>query len=141
MLNRSFSLAPTCSEGVQNGFESGIDCGGSCTLKCDGTACVLDLECVNGYCGYSYCTSEQAEERHRRHPLLISFIAPTCDDKIKNGLEEGVDCGGPCSLLCDDAACVLDTGCKSGNCKRELCQGRFSSMSKATNGVLTVRSL
>lgn len=28
------------------------------------------------------------------------FPAPMCTDKIKNGTETGVDCGGPCSLRC-----------------------------------------
>ncbi|MBY0294345.1 hypothetical protein K2Q08_03375 [Patescibacteria group bacterium] len=34
----------------------------------------------------------------------ISFFyrAPTCTDGIKNGGEMGVDCGGACSLLCQD---------------------------------------
>ncbi len=27
-------------------------------------------------------------------------VAPTCADDIKNGLENGVDCGGECALIC-----------------------------------------
>jgi hypothetical protein len=30
----SFNKAPTCSDGKQNGEETGIDCGGSCMLAC-----------------------------------------------------------------------------------------------------------
>lgn len=30
----------------------------------------------------------------------IIFSTPTCDDKKKNGSENGVDCGGQCSLIC-----------------------------------------
>lgn len=30
--------------------------------------------------------------------------APTCFDKIENGNESGVDCGGSCALLCPDTA-------------------------------------
>ncbi len=33
-----FNTAPTCSDGVQNGTELGIDCGGSCALICQDTA-------------------------------------------------------------------------------------------------------
>lgn len=29
-----FSHAPTCSDGIQNGSELGVDCGGSCSLIC-----------------------------------------------------------------------------------------------------------
>ena len=45
-------LAPTCIDGIQNGYEEGADCGGPCTLKYDGQACILDKECKKGYCGY-----------------------------------------------------------------------------------------
>ncbi|HFA51322.1 MAG TPA: hypothetical protein ENJ95_20095 [Bacteroidetes bacterium] len=54
----SCAACPTCSDGVQNGDETGVDCGGSCT------AC------------------------------------PTCDDGIQNGDEEGVDCGGTNCPVC-----------------------------------------
>lgn len=30
----------------------------------------------------------------------VASIPPTCSDKIQNQNEVGVDCGGPCSLLC-----------------------------------------
>ena len=30
----------------------------------------------------------------------IFYNPPTCDDRIQNGLEEGVDCGGSCPDLC-----------------------------------------
>ena len=31
------NIAPTCNDGIQNGDEEGIDCGGSCPDKCDTT--------------------------------------------------------------------------------------------------------
>lgn len=35
-------------------------------------------------------------------PLFFYFYEePTCRDGIQNGMEEGIDCGGPCSLVCD----------------------------------------
>lgn len=39
----------TCSDGIQNQNETGIDCGGSC-LKCNGTDCTIDSECGIGIC-------------------------------------------------------------------------------------------
>jgi hypothetical protein len=30
----------------------------------------------------------------------VFYRAPTCSDKIKNGDEKGVDCGGSCTILC-----------------------------------------
>ena len=51
----SCDACPTCADGVKNGDETGVDCGGSCA------ACA------------------------------------TCSDGVKNGEETGVDCGGACA--------------------------------------------
>ena len=77
---------PTCDDGIQNGDETGVDCGGSCApcATCDdgiqnGNETGID-------CGGS-CTA-----------------CPTCDDGLQNGDETGVDCGGSCTACatCDD---------------------------------------
>lgn len=67
--------APTCDDGIQNGDEEGVDCGGSCPA----------------------CQPSQPAE-------------PTCDDGIKNGDEEGVDCGGSCKA-CPPKSCQQSTSC------------------------------
>jgi len=33
-----FTTAPTCNDGLKNGSEQGVDCGGSCALVCQGQA-------------------------------------------------------------------------------------------------------
>ncbi len=35
---------------------------------------------------------------------VLFFHAPTCFDKIENGKEQGVDCGGTCALLCQNTS-------------------------------------
>jgi hypothetical protein len=42
--------APTCSDGVRNGGEIGVDCAGPCPACGFGTACVADADCATGYC-------------------------------------------------------------------------------------------
>jgi hypothetical protein len=43
-------------------------------------------------------------------------VAPSCTDKVKNGDETGVDCGGSCMLKC-----AAGQGCKADvDCKRTL---------------------
>ena len=85
--------AVTCEDGIQNGTETGVDCGGTCSAcpTCEdgiqnGTETDID-------CGGS-CT-----------PCVA--IA-TCEDSIQNGTETGVDCGGTCT------PCVMDPTCTDG---------------------------
>lgn len=79
----------TCNDGIQNGNETGVDCGGSCP------PCEVEPTCNDGIqngdetgvdCGGS-CPPCEAE--------------PTCNDGIQNGDEEGVDCGGTFCEPCD----------------------------------------
>ncbi|MEL6941534.1 MAG: fibronectin type III domain-containing protein, partial [Bacteroidota bacterium] len=90
---------PTCNDGIQNGDEEGIDCGGS-----DCPPCMVDPTCDDGIqngdeegvdCGGSDCP-----------PCMVD---PTCDDGIQNGDEEGVDCGGS-----DCPPCMVDPTCDDG---------------------------
>lgn len=70
---------PTCNDGIQNGDETGIDCGGMACFACptcndgvqNGTETGVDC---GGNC----------------------IACPTCNDGIRNGTETGVDCGGVC---------------------------------------------
>ena len=49
---------PTCDDGAQNGGETDIDCGGGDCPKCDiGKQCVLDTDCVTGFCEDAVCES------------------------------------------------------------------------------------
>ncbi|WP_172826949.1 di-heme oxidoredictase family protein [Flammeovirga sp. SJP92] len=80
---------PTCEDGVQNGDETGVDCGGSCAPCQTEPLPTCDDGIQNGDetgvdCGGS-CALCQTEP------------SPTCDDGIQNGDETGVDCGGSCA--------------------------------------------
>jgi hypothetical protein len=39
-----------CHDGIKNGGETGMDCGGSQCLACKGAACSADAECASGSC-------------------------------------------------------------------------------------------
>ena len=94
-----------CFNGILDGDETGIDCGGSCP-RCDlGESCTQDSDCATNYCG----------------PEGICIEA-SCTDGIMNGLETGVDCGGPHCPPCEvGVACEMDRDCVSGNCVNEVC--------------------
>jgi hypothetical protein len=71
---------PTCTDGIQNGNETDVDCGGpdcpACPTCNDGiqNGGETDVDCGGPDCP----------------------ACPTCSDGIQNGDETGVDCGGSC---------------------------------------------
>ncbi len=115
---RNCTYIPTCFDGVQNGDEEGVDCGGHCKpcgtcfdgiqnndeegVDCGGTYCEPCHNCSDGImnwgetgldCGGPFCEP-----------------CPSCSDGVQNchfilldngswdqECETGVDCGGPCS--------------------------------------------
>ncbi len=96
---------PTCTDGIMNGDETGIDCGGSCD------PCVPEPTCTDGImngdetgvdCGGS-CD-----------PCVPD---PTCTDGIMNGDETGIDCGGSCT------PCQVDMACGEGTTDVTFCVG------------------
>jgi hypothetical protein len=95
-----------CTDGVKDGSESDVDCGGNLCDPCaNGKQCAIDEDCSSGFCGNGVC------------------MTPTCTDHIKNGNETDVDCGGgtcgPCQV---GKVCALNSDCVSGLCQNGVCQ-------------------
>jgi len=95
-----------CDDGIQNGDETDIDCGGHCD-RCDLTnKCIEDDDCYSGFCNSSNKCAK-----------------PLCDDGIQNGDETDIDCGGSeCSECEVGEDCKKDSDCKSGECD-SVCVG------------------
>ncbi|MBX3219077.1 MAG: hypothetical protein KF795_01080 [Labilithrix sp.] len=118
---------PACSNGRQDSDEAGIDCGGSCPTACtggdaqpigsangikdngetdidcggpnapkcaDGKTCEASGDCQSNFCPEStkVCTVARA------------------DDKVKNGFETDIDCGGPAAPPCTEGKSCLEDG-------------------------------
>lgn len=108
----------TCSDGIKNGTETGIDCGGISCPPCP--TCTDGLKNGNETgvdCGGSGCPS-----------------CPTCTDGIKNGTETGIDCGGSgcpaCPTCTDGIKNGTETGIDCGGTTCKPCQinnGGFNS--------------
>ncbi len=47
--------SPTCSDGVKNGSESDVDCGGSCPRCANDKLCTTRTDCVGGLCAGGRC--------------------------------------------------------------------------------------
>jgi len=98
--------AVSCDDGVVNGDESDVDCGGYYCEKCDANkTCVSNYDCVSAFCD----------------PVTNKCLEPLCDDGIKNGVETDVDCGGECDGCSLGKSCISDTDCQSGNCYNYEC--------------------
>ena len=97
----------TCSDGVQSGSETDVDCGAECPARCAvSKACGTAADCTEGVCTNGRC------------------LPATGTDGVQNGDESGVDCGGQltgaarCAL---GQACAKSTDCASRGCKNALC--------------------
>ena len=89
---------PTCTDGIQNGNETGVDCGGpdcpACPTCSDG---VQNGNETGVDCGGPDCPA-----------------CPTCTDGIQNGDETGVDCGGPDCPACPTCTDGIQNGDETG---------------------------
>lgn len=94
-------LNPLCNDQIVNGDETGIDCGGSCSTKCEiGGGCRTDADCDDAKCESGVCR------------------AKPCDDGMQNFDETDVDCGGlTCRKCSGGRTCGVDTDC-FGSCNK-----------------------
>lgn len=108
-------MAPTCTDGLRNGVETGTDCGGGTCPKCaTGSGCKVASDCVSGVCATT-CSKWQYFCNNNSEQTLTE--APACNDSVKNGNEGDVDCGGGCSTKCTPGqSCNINLDCDSSNC-------------------------
>ncbi|WP_437314581.1 formylglycine-generating enzyme family protein [Sorangium sp. So ce385] len=103
-----------CDNGVKDGDETSIDCGGAAAaqrndnpecppcpdlLECVASSDCESLSCVGGKC-----------------------LTASCSDTVKNGDETAVDCGGRCAGCDAGEACRLSTDCSELVCINQICQ-------------------
>jgi endo-1,4-beta-D-glucanase Y len=96
----------SCTDGLRNGSETDVDCGGTCAADCaNGRACVAGSDCLSGVCTTGICR------------------AASCTDGLRNGSETDVDCGGTCAADCANGrACAAGSDCLSGVCTTGICR-------------------
>jgi len=99
------ATAPTCTDGLHNGDETDVDCGGPCPACGVGGLCLADTDCESQWCNSG----------GRCHP-------PSCRDGRRNGDEVGVDCGGSCRLCRAGKRCEIDAHCDRGRCESGICR-------------------
>ena len=69
-------VAPSCADGVKNGTEVDVDCGGPACAKCDTTkVCGVNSDCKSGLCAAGICATSDP---------IITAISPTGHDRFFN---------------------------------------------------------
>lgn len=105
-----FCLATTCSNMVQDGDETYVNCGGSCWYCTTGFPCRTDTDCDS-----RMCTSNGVH-------TLCNFGGDS--NRIQDGLETDMDCGGPSAPGCREGRiCNIDEDCAVGlACRARACR-------------------
>jgi len=111
------AYAPGCTDQIQNGDETGVDCGGACEPCSYFVACTQDSDCFSGAC---------------------DLVTGLCvDDQCSNGQQDDgetdVDCGGPCGPCETGGSCLSDADCNPGFCVFGHCEPHPST---CMNGVI-----
>jgi hypothetical protein len=88
------------ANGVKDGDETDIDCGGTKAPACpDLKACLVAQDCTSSVCKAGICQ------------------VPSPTDGVKNGDETGLDCGGAKAPKCPvGAGCLSDNDCDKVRC-------------------------
>lgn len=92
--------APTATDGLRNGAETDVDCGGPGAPVCTpGQSCQQGSDCSDGVCTEATCR------------------AATASDGVKNGSETDLDCGGASAPSCATGkTCEVHADCASDGC-------------------------
>lgn len=90
------------ADGLKNGDETDVDCGGTKSPACaEGKGCLMGADCIDVVCQGGVCQP------------------PTSTDGVRNGDETGTDCGGSTTSA---PKCPTGEGCLSDtDCDKVLC--------------------
>jgi hypothetical protein len=123
--------APPCANGVQDGRETAIDCGGGCAPCPTGQPCLVASDCQSKVCTVASPVTDapiaDAAEieggflRDADSETYKICQAPSCLDRVQNAEETDVDCGGSCPTCPPGAACRSWADCQSKLCAANRC--------------------
>jgi hypothetical protein len=106
----------SCFDGVRNGMETSIDCGGPHCVPCKmGSTCSQDKDCFSDSCVNGVCVS--------------------CYNMIQDGNETDIDCGGDTCRPCSTSRhCEIDSDCITDLCDPSLKQcDVFTEINQCSN--------
>jgi hypothetical protein len=112
--------AATCSDGITNGVETDVDCGGgTCGACAPGKHCSTPADCTTDVCVANVCRCTSNADCGANQHCSLGYCLSLCTDGTTDGNETDVDCGGG---TC--AACMPGKHCSTGyDCTTEICAG------------------
>jgi hypothetical protein len=112
VIDNNDCISHTCSNGAPQvaNVATGTKCMANNGAVCDGNgtcvACNVDADCSDA--AKPHCDTNKC-------------VPATCTDKVKNGDETDVDCGGACAACADGKVCSVPADCTSKNCQGQKC--------------------
>lgn len=108
--------APTCTDAILNGTETGVDCGGAACVAlgktcADGLSCVAGSDCTSGYCDATNHCATQCKDNNSSCTTGTECCSTYCDPAKKV-------CANPC--LDNGQGCTTGTQCCTGFCDTSL---------------------
>jgi hypothetical protein len=101
------SLVSSCSNGIHDGSETDVDCGGACKACAANQRCLVAGDCATGACVGNICVAAKLS---------------SCGNRVKDGSETDVDCGGgACSPCAIGSHCAVSADCAGGACLNNVC--------------------
>jgi len=110
--------APTCSDGVLDGTETDIDCGGSCPACLVGQVCLVAVDCTSGVCSTGHCQPAPCSGSNRD---CNGVAADGCEAVTATDVQNCGACGVSCSMANATPVCVL------GACRVQQCDAGFGN--------------
>jgi hypothetical protein len=115
-------VMPGCTDGVQNGSESDVDCGGpDCPGCAHGSICFENGDCASNFCDGTGGAGGVGGAAGGAGSTVAGVCAPCSDesDCAPNACDDGV-CGSICQ---DDEDCATTAWCDDGHCAAKKPEG------------------
>jgi hypothetical protein len=139
----TFPQVACVADGIKNGNEADVDCGGpermpGCPKRCEeAQLCNADCDCD----AFSLCKNVGGILKCVTDPMTPMPDKGVCGGIIcsngtKDDSESDKDCGGVCGGCADGKACVYNEDCVSNSCVSDICVPS-NCMDFSTNGAET----
>jgi len=99
------SQCVSCTDGMKNGSETGVDCGGSCK-KCNGETCATGADCKSTFCADGVCCDTACDANNLCRSCNQLGKMGTCS-VVQGGMQDPDTCtmGSACNGSSGGGAC------------------------------------